>query len=431
MSDLVPDGWDKMSLSNLVEVRSSNVDKKSYDDETPVKLCNYTDVYYKNIINGRIDFMNATAKQREIERFTLELDDVIITKDSETPDDIAVPAYVAESMDNVLCGYHLTLLRPNKAKTSGQYLSHAFQLPTIQHHFYVLANGITRFGLTADAINNAPFIVPPLPEQQKIAKVLTSVDEVIEKTQAQIDKLKDLKTGMMQELLTNGIGHNGKPHTKFKDSPVGRIPAAWDVVQVKDIATVKGGKRMPKGRPFSEKKTKHPYIRVVNFENGTVNTDDLKYVLPEDQEKIKRYVIEKDDLYISIAGTIGSVGSVPWVLDGAQLTENAAKITLSDFTRFDKDYIKYVLSSFVAQNQFHQEMGTGGGVPKLALFRIESTLLPVPSFREQQKISRMLFVIDSKIEVLKNKSVLVKNTKKALMQALLTGKVRVNVESTS
>ena len=84
-------------------------------------------------------------------------------------------------------------------------------------------------------IKNFRFPFPPLPEQQKIAAILTSVDDGIEKTQAQINKLKDLKTGMMQELLTRGVGVDGKPHTEFKDSPVGRIPKGWDCVDRKSV----------------------------------------------------------------------------------------------------------------------------------------------------------------------------------------------------
>ena len=100
----------------------SPVDKKTVDGELPVKLCNYTDVYYnRNAIGSEIDFMAATAKPLEVEKFSIIEGDVIITKDSETPDDIGVPSYVKETIDNLLCGYHLAILRPNK-KTIGKYV---------------------------------------------------------------------------------------------------------------------------------------------------------------------------------------------------------------------------------------------------------------------------------------------------------------------
>ena len=122
MNNPVPDDWKVAPLGTLVEARSSNVDKKSVDGELPVKLCNYMDVYSNNVITRGLPFMEATAKAREIEKFVVERGDVIITKDSETPDDIAVPAYVNDDLEGVVCGYHLTLLKP-KPETSGEFLS--------------------------------------------------------------------------------------------------------------------------------------------------------------------------------------------------------------------------------------------------------------------------------------------------------------------
>lgn len=240
MSKRIPEGWSLQLLGKLTDVRSSNVDKKSDSSEISVRLCNYTDVYYHSQITSDIDFMLATAKQNEIDRFSLKKGDVIITKDSETPDDIAVSSFVSESLQEVVCGYHLTLLRPNPKLSNGEFLAHQFQLSEVRHYFYLLANGTTRFGLTAEVINKAPLVTPPLPEQQKIAAILSSVDDVIEKTRAQIDKLKDLKTGMMQELLTKGIGH-----TEFKDSTVGRIPKNWQYLYMKDICSVRQGLQIP------------------------------------------------------------------------------------------------------------------------------------------------------------------------------------------
>lgn len=421
MSNLVPDGWEKTFLSDLVEVRSSNVDKKSYDDEIPIKLCNYTDVYYKNIINSQIDFMSATAKEREIERFTLELDDVIITKDSETPDDIAVPAYVAESMDNVLCGYHLTLLRPDKVKTSGQYLSHAFQLPSIQHHFYVLANGITRFGLTADAINNAPFTVPPLPEQQQIAKILTSVDEVIEKTQAQIDKLKDLKTGMMQELLTNGIGH-----TEFKDSPVGRIPVSWEVVRVNELVTKVGSGVTPKGGSKAYVSTGIPLIRSQNVHSDGLRLDNVSFITDEQHQKMKGSQLQPKDVLLNITGaSIGRCYYLPDNFIEGNVNQHVCII------RLKQEIISHVFLTLLLNGQFGQSqimsLQAGGNREGLNFQQIREIKLPLPSLEEQTKISNALSSVERKIQIKESKLSAITKTKKALMQDLLTGNVRVKL----
>ena len=103
----------------MVELRTSNVDKKSEDGEKAVRLCNYVDVYKNDKITMSLDFMEATATEAQIERFALQVGDIVITKDSETPDDIGVPALITETAPDLVCGYHLAILRPNAEEITG------------------------------------------------------------------------------------------------------------------------------------------------------------------------------------------------------------------------------------------------------------------------------------------------------------------------
>lgn len=436
MSNLVPDDWNINQLSDLVDVRSSNVDKKSYDGHTPVRLCNYTDVYYNSKIKNNFDFMVATAKEKEIERFTLEVDDVIITKDSETPSDIAVPAYVSEELTNVVCGYHLSLLRPFKEKSNGQFLSHLFQLPSVQHHFYILANGITRFGLTADAINNAPLPTPPLPEQQKIAAILSSVDEVIEKTQAQIKKLKDLKTGMMQELLSprepkagdqtgaQASKTNGLHHTEFKDSPLGRIPVGWEVKHLEEL--VKPEKNITYGivqaGPHCDGGV--PYIRVSDMNSRHLNLNGMLLTSQAIAEKYKRSAVSTGDIVYALRGMIGHVLPVPSDLHNANLTQGTARISPNE--KINSDYLLWALRSPYVDFQNDLE-AKGSTFREVTLASLRKILICVPPINEQIKLSHTLNAIESKMFIVEDKLVQLKSIKKALMQDLLTGKVRVSV----
>ena len=134
-------------LRTLAELRVSNVDKHVRDGERPVRLCNYVDVYKNDRIRRRMPFMNATATPDEIERFRLRRGDVLITKDSESWNDIGVPALVESTEDNIVCGYHLALLRPFPERIAGGYLFRALQGSGVAHQFQVKANGVTRFGL--------------------------------------------------------------------------------------------------------------------------------------------------------------------------------------------------------------------------------------------------------------------------------------------
>ncbi|WP_288841655.1 restriction endonuclease subunit S [uncultured Deefgea sp.] len=197
-------------------------------------------------------------------------------------------------------------------------------------------------------------------------------------------------------------------------------PKDWNVGILSDYAIVKGGKRLPKGETYSEVRTAYPYIRVTNFENGSISLNDLRYVTEEIRSHIKRYVISSKDLYVSIAGTLGLVGDVPNELDGALLTENAAKIVFNDGSEADKSFYKYFLNAEDAQNHFHQAKGTGGGVPKLALFRIEETPVLSPPIKEQQKIAAILTAVDEVIESTQAQINKLKDLKTGLMQELLT-----------
>lgn len=121
-ASILPDDWEVQRLKYLGNLSPSNVDKKSNEEEPTVKLCNYTDVYYHENIDRTIDFMEATTSERKIERFELQKGDILFTKDSESSDDIGVPAFVSEDLNNVICGYHLFIIRSDEEKVDPEYL---------------------------------------------------------------------------------------------------------------------------------------------------------------------------------------------------------------------------------------------------------------------------------------------------------------------
>lgn len=194
--------WKDVPLNKMAEVIVSPVDKKTEPNEIPVELCNYTDVYYNHQITRNITFMKATATKSEIAKYMLLQGDVIITKDSETPGDIAVPALVSEDLKGVVCGYHLAIVRPKIAYLNGAFLNHLFSMQSTRYYFFTLATGATRFGLSVGGINRAHFRVPDVAEQQKIAAVLSIADQGITALQKKLDTLRQEKKALMQQLLT-------------------------------------------------------------------------------------------------------------------------------------------------------------------------------------------------------------------------------------
>lgn len=194
--------WKDVPLHKIAEVIVSPVDKKTEPNEIPVELCNYTDVYYNHQITRNISFMKATATKSEIAKYTLRRGDVIITKDSETPGDIAVPALVSEDLKGVVCGYHLAIVRPHIDCLNGAFLNYLFSMQSTRYYFFTLATGATRFGLSVGGINRAHFRVPEVAEQQKIAAVLSNADQEISVLQQKLNALKQEKKALMQQLLT-------------------------------------------------------------------------------------------------------------------------------------------------------------------------------------------------------------------------------------
>ncbi len=226
----VPPGWRMAPLGELVTIRSSQVDKKSRDGEIPVQLCNYTDVYQHDQITDQLRFMQATAKLKDISRFSVQAGDVLITKDSESPRDIGVSAYVPVTLPGVLCGYHLTLLRPDTDQLLGTYLHQYLGLQTVRDYFYLRAQGITRFGLTKPVLHALPVIYPALVQQRRLVAIPASVDRLIWLSQAILQKLRDLRRGLMQahigvgqaaaELDGTGMAQPDRPLRQLGDSLV-------------------------------------------------------------------------------------------------------------------------------------------------------------------------------------------------------------------
>ena len=174
---------------------------------------------------------------------------MLFTKDSETPDEIGIPSYVAEDMPKVLCGYHLGMARPFRGKASGAFLARALGSRECVREFTRIANGVTRFGLTLEATRSLPILLPPLPEQRAIAAVLDSIDEAIERTEEVIAATERLRDALLHELLTRGVPGQ---HSEWKQAPgIGTIPECWDVVRLGDVAEVERGKfaHRPRNEP--------------------------------------------------------------------------------------------------------------------------------------------------------------------------------------
>lgn len=232
----MPEHWQVQRLRTVAELRVSGIDKKSVEGEQRVRLCNYVDVYRHERIVETLPFMTATATTADVSKYRLMVGDVLITKDSESPDDIGVPALVEYEADDLVSGYHLALLRPEPGTIMGAYLSRVLQMPALRHQFYVRANGVTRFGLSHDAIKSARIPVPPLSEQRRIVAYLDRRDHLIARFIRSKLRLVALLETQREEISDSIIRRGVDPKAPLVESGVpwmGAVPGHWDVIRGK------------------------------------------------------------------------------------------------------------------------------------------------------------------------------------------------------
>lgn len=205
----IPQNWEVRRLKDIIDLRFSNVDKKIKTGQKSVLLCNYTDVYKNDFITNDLSFMKSTASDSEISKFSLEVGDILFTKDSESFDDIANSALVTEQLENVVCGYHLAHIKNNKGLVDSNYLSMLFNSTNYNYWFKINATGITRVGLGIRAIENSMTPIPPKKEQEEIGIFLNQktqqIDFISLNISLQIKTLKELRKTLINEVVSGKI----------------------------------------------------------------------------------------------------------------------------------------------------------------------------------------------------------------------------------
>lgn len=300
---MIPKDWEVKRLRHIAIFNNSNVDKKSYEDQVDVRLCNYTDVYYNEFITPDLEFMNATASGSEIDKFRLSEGDVIITKDSEDPIDIGIPALVKQDMQDVVCGYHLTVIKSHETDLSG-FIHRSIQSHPTKAHFFVESPGITRYGLDQDAIGDIAVCVPPKEHRVTIVGVInaetTRIDTLITKKTRFIELLKEKRQALITHAVTKGLN----PDVKMKDSSVewiGEVPEHWSVQPIKYLARIGNGSTPNKSENAFWENGIFPWLT-----SGCVNQENVEnaqeYVTDKALRDCHLPIIEPPAVLVGITG---------------------------------------------------------------------------------------------------------------------------------
>ncbi len=289
-------------LKRVAAVIVSNVDKKSTDGEWPVRLCNYTDVYYHESITAEMPFMEATATKDQVVRFGLRAGDVLITKDSETADDIAVPAYVTEDLPDVVCGYHLAILRPYP-DVGGRYLFWALSSTPCRQQFSVAASGVTRFGLRYETFGDVLVSLPSLLRQRVIADYLDNetarIDALIAKKRQMIALLDErgmsvMADGVSGRLTSDVVVPSSLPWLETRGPE-------WREVKLSLVARLGSGHTPSRDHPEWWLECSIPWI--TTGEVAQMRSDRIEFI-HETREKVSALGVANSAAEVHPAGTV-------------------------------------------------------------------------------------------------------------------------------
>jgi type I restriction enzyme S subunit len=249
----MPDRYRAGRLSHVATAWTSNVDKHSVDGELPVRLCNYTDVYKNAAITSDLEFMNATASPEQLDRFLLRRGDTVITKDSETADDIGIPAYVEYEADDLVCGYHLAIVRPRLDRVDPRFLFWVMGSRPVLGQWSVLAAGVTRVGIRSTDLAKVSIPLPPLLEQRAIADFLdeqtSRIDTLIDKQTQLITTLSERRAAVVTRVVTRGL--DAAPLANTRNPFLPRIPEGWVLDRFGREVSVNEGQVDPRVDPWA------------------------------------------------------------------------------------------------------------------------------------------------------------------------------------
>ena len=422
--DLEYKEWRQVSLNELIELTLSSVDKKSKENERSVRLCNYTDVYYNMFIHANMNFMSATATENEVKKCTLLSGDVVITKDSEKHDDIGVPALVKENVRDLVCGYHLAILRPRLSEIDGTYLYYALSTKDAQRQFHAYSNGITRFGLRKYDIGQVEIPLPSLPEQRVIARILSSLDEKIESNRSIDQTLEEIAQTLFKSWFVNFEPVRAKMEGRDTGLPkhiddlfpdrlinaeVGEIPEGWGIKALQNCFNLTMG-QSPPSSTYNDKGDGIPF-----FQGRT----DFGFRYPQNRKfcTAPKRIAQPGDTLISVRAPVGDINlALAKCCIGRGLSALRHKSNSLSYTYYFAKALQKRIASYE---------GTGTVYGSINRKQFEELQILEPT----KKLVKMFHTIVNPIDMSIRKNVMEVNDlvqlRETLLPKLISGRVRI------
>ena len=407
----IPDNWRWCYVGDLFLHNTGKAQNSSGSTNGTIRKFITT----SNLYWGEFDFTKVKEMpftDTELERCTVKKGDLLVCEGGDCG-----RSAVWDYDEEVCIQNHVHRLRPYR-DVNIYYFYYLFYL--YKNTGRLRGKGVAIQGLSNEAIHKVVLPLAPLEEQHRIVAKIEELLPYVDRYATAYEKLEqfnakfpeDMKKSILQyaiqgklveqreeegtgeelyrqiqaekkRLIKEGKIKKEKPLPEIAEDEIPfDIPGSWKWVRIGTVATILGGKRIPAGRKLSSNDTGYIYIRVSDMKDGYVSTENLQYVPEDIFPSISKYIIHKEDVFITVAGTIGRVGKIPPELDGANLTENADRLV---FSLMDQDWLIKCMQSSLVQNQI-ADATTKVGQPKLAIIRIQNMLIPLPPLSEQKRI---------------------------------------------
>jgi type I restriction enzyme S subunit len=408
----IPFEWEVVTLSEVADVRDGTHDSPKYVDKG-VPFITSKNLKPNGIDFSDIKFISEEAHQTIQKRSKVDDGDILFGMIGTIGNPVIVKKEFEFSIKNV------ALIKFNNDSLNNKYLKYLLDTDYIKKQFQKISDGGVQKFVALGTIRKLEIPLPSKGEQHKIADILTSVDNTISKTEAIIEQTEKVKKGLMQQLLTKGIGH-----TKFKQTEIGEIPEEWGfhkLIELTDKIT-DGAHQSPKTCEDGL-----PIATVENMRDSHIDIESCRTISVEDFESLVKNSCAPDynDVLLSKDGTIGK--TLVFKQKERLVLLSSIAIIRPNNNLLYSNYLMYYLQS----DMFYwnlERLRSGSAIKRIVLKDIKQIALPLPNIEEQMKISNILSSMDKKIINENSKLTKMQHIKKGLMQALLTGKVPVNVD---
>jgi type I restriction enzyme S subunit len=427
MSDTLSTSWSPIKLGDVARIQGGFAFRSSDFCEDGIPIIRMSDLK-----SGHLDLRySAKVPSRvaaALDEFRLRTGDVLVGMSGSLTNYAIVsekdlPAYLNQRVGRL----HLEC----SDRCDYGFVTYVVLSPVYAHHVDIEAAGAAQRNVSGKQIEGLSFHLPPLPEQRKIARILMTVDNLIEQTEALIEKQKSIKQGMMHDLFTRGVDSTGQlrppyedaPHL-YKESPLGWIPKEWEAIPLNECTSsvitygiVQAGPHIDGGIP---------YIRTGDMSGDRLERDGMLCTSKRIAQSFKRSEVQEGEIVCAIRATVGKVLEIPIELDGANLTQGTARI--SPRATVNNQYLLWAIRSHAVQGEIQLSI-KGTTFAEITLANLREINVPLPKDRkEQDRIAEALICADHRLDEEKEFVVHLRQIKGGLMQDLLTGKVRVNVD---